>query len=337
MAWLVGQKLHDGRYTIERELGRGYFGITYLVACDRDRKRLAIETLSDDLLSQLTPSEIDNLQEKFLQEAVKLAKCKHPHIVQIKEPFLEENQVCIVMEYIDGIDLASRAQHQLPETEALGYIQQMGEALNAVHENGLVHRNVKPANILVRAGKSEAVLIDFGLARGSNNPLTTLSPNIADGFDSWELYHVDAKIGAYTDIYSLAGTLYFLLTGQIPPTAMERSQGRVRLTAPKQINSQISDRTNEAIITGMALAAEDRPQTMQDWLDILGVQRKVSLPWQNGNFMRWLAVLGTVAALLGTIGAWLALKPSPPSKPTGTPKSELIQPMGDILINHKLT
>jgi eukaryotic-like serine/threonine-protein kinase len=336
MAWLVGQKLHDGRYTIERELGRGYFGITYLVN-DRDRKRLAIETLSDDLLSQLTPIEIDNLQEKFLQEAVKLAKCKHPHIVQIKEPFLEGNQVCIVMEYIDGVDLASRAQDQLPEAEALRYIQQMGEALNAVHENGLVHRNVKPGNILIRAGKSEAVLIDFGLARGSDNPLTTIDGSTGDGFDSLELYHADAQLGSYTDIYSLAGTLYFLLTGQIPPTAMERSQGRARLTPPKQINSQVSDRTNEAIITGMALAAADRPQTMQDWLDILGVQRKVSLPWQNGNFMRWLAVIGTVAAVIGTIAAWLVLKPSPPPKPTGTPKSQLIQPMGDILITNKLT
>ena len=330
MAWLVGQKLHDGRYTIEKELGRGYFGITYLVS-DRDRKRLAIKTLSDDLLSQLTPPEIDDIQEKFLQEAVKLAKCKHPHIVQIKEPFLEGNQVCIVMEYIDGVDLASRAQPQLPEAEALRYIQQMGDALNAVHENGLVHRNIKPSNILLRAGKPEAVLIDFGLARGADNPVTTLDSKIADGFDSLELYHADAQLGAYTDIYSLAGTLYFLLTGEVPPTAMERSMGRVRLTPPKQINSQISDRTNEAIITGMALAAEDRPQTMQDWLDILGVQRQSSLR-QKGNFMTWLVVISTVAAVLGTIVAWLALKPPQQPKPTGTPKSQLIQPMGDISI-----
>lgn len=331
MAWLVGQKLHDGRYTIEKELGKGYFSITYLVS-DRDRKRLAIETLSDDLLNQLTPLEIDSLQEKFLQEAVKLAKCKHPHIVQIKEPFLEGDRVCIVMEYIDGVDLASSVQSQLSEAEALRYIQQMGDALNAVHENGLVHRNVKPGNILLRAGKSEAVLTDFGLARGADNPVTTLDANTADGFDSLELYYVDAQLGAYTDIYSLAGTLYFLLTGQIPPTAMDRSQGGARLTAPKQINSQVSDRTNEAILTGMALAAEDRPQTMQDWLDILGVQRQVSLPRQSGNLMKWLAIIGTVAAVLGTIAIWLALKPSPSPKPTGTPKSELIQPMGDISI-----
>ncbi|HBE21002.1 MAG TPA: serine/threonine protein kinase [Cyanobacteria bacterium UBA11149] len=333
MTWLVGQKLHDGRYAIERELGRGYFSITYLVS-DRDRKRLVIKTLSDDLLGQLNSSEIDLIQEQFLQEAVRLAKCKHPHIVQIKEPFLEDNQVCILMEYVDGVDLATRARERLPEAEALRYIQQIGEALKVVHANGLVHRYVKPENILVRNSKDEAVLIDFGLARGADHPLSSLDANTGDGFDAIELYHhVDGKLGDYTDIYSLAGTLYFLLTGVVPPTAMERSQGRERLTAPKQINPEISDRTNEAILTGMALAGEDRPQTIQDWLDILGVQRQVSRSRQSGNSIAWLVVIGALLAVLGSMAAWFIFKPPQSPKPTDNPKSQLIQPRGDFLVN----
>ncbi|HAG85688.1 MAG TPA: serine/threonine protein kinase [Cyanobacteria bacterium UBA12227] len=321
MAWLAGQKLQGNKYTLERELKRGHFGITYL-ASDRQKKRLVIKTLSDELLNQLSPTEIDKLQEKFLQEAVQLAKCRHPHIVQIKEPFMQGQQVCIAMDYVDGVDLANPAQKPLPEAEALRYIQQIGEALKGVHEAGLVHRDVKPANIIVRSGKSEAVLIDFGLARGLDNPLTTVNSNTADGFDALEVYHVDAQLGAYTDVYSLAATLYFLVTGQEPPTAIDRSLSKVRLIPAKQINSQISDRTNEVILIGMALAVEDRPQTMQEWLDILGVKRKTSLPWRNWNLIRSLVVIATVVGILGIIAAWTVFKPSsPPPEPANTPTS----------------
>ncbi|MGK7872496.1 MAG: hypothetical protein AB4426_04060 [Xenococcaceae cyanobacterium] len=79
MAWTVGQKLKGDKYTIEGELGRGRFGITYL-ASDRQKNRLVIKTLSDDLLNQLSQPEIERLQDKFWQEAVKLAQCKHRHI-----------------------------------------------------------------------------------------------------------------------------------------------------------------------------------------------------------------------------------------------------------------
>jgi serine/threonine-protein kinase len=80
---------------------------------------------------------------------------------------------------------------------------------------------------MLRGGKPEAVLIDFGLARGFNHPLTTLNTDTADGFDSLELYHSGSQLGAYTDVYSLAATLYALLTRQEPPTAMDRNLGRL--------------------------------------------------------------------------------------------------------------
>lgn len=326
MVWLSGQKLQGNKYTLERELRRGHFGITYL-ASDRQNKQLVIKTLSDQLLSQLNPSEIDRFQEKFLQEAVQLAKCRHPHLVQIKEPFMQGQQVCIAMEYVDGVDLASRAQNILSESEALGYIHQIGEALKVVHEAGLVHRDVKPANMILRAGKSEAVLIDFGLARGLDHPVTKINSHTAHGFDALEVYDVDAKLGAYTDVYSLAASLYFLVTGQEPPTAMDRSLSKVRLIPPKQINSQLSDRTNEVILIGMALAAEERPQTMQEWLDILGVQREKSLPWRNGNLLMWLTVIGATVILLGTLAAWFAFKPSPSPSPETQPANTSINPL----------
>ncbi|MEQ8538227.1 MAG: protein kinase [Coleofasciculus sp. D1-CHI-01] len=98
MAWSAGQQLQHGKYTIEKELGSGRFGITYL-ARDRTSQRCVVKTLSDTLLHQLTPPELNRLQDKLWQEAVKLAQCKHPHIVRVKDSFKEGQQVCLVMEY----------------------------------------------------------------------------------------------------------------------------------------------------------------------------------------------------------------------------------------------
>lgn len=324
MAWKKGDELHDQRYTIERQLGKGNCDITYL-ANTRQGKRLVIKTVSDELLKQLGKRSRERLQEKFLQESVKLTRYRHPHIVRVKEPFLEGEQVCIAMEYITGVDLASHTQNKLSQKEALRYIQQIGEALKVVHQDNLVHRNVKPRNIILRGGKQDAVLIDFGLVRGFNNPLTTINANTADGFDSLELYQVDAQLVACTDIYSLAAILYFLLTGKEPPSAMDRSLGNAQLQPPKEINSEVSDRVNQAILEGMALAVEDRPQEMQQWLDLLGLKPEIAKPWRNWNMMTWLAIFSTVAGFLGAIGIWIALKPSSSQSPNPQPQSQLIK------------
>ncbi len=315
MVWLAGQNLHGDRYAIERELGQGPFGITYL-ARDAKNHRCAIKTLSDELLNELSPPEIDKLQEKWLQEAVKLSKCRHSHLLRVKEPFFEGEQVCIVTEYVEGENLTCRAEKKLPEREALRYIQQIGEALVAVHEAGLVHREVKPANIVVRGGKPNATLIDFGFARGFNSSLTRVDLSNADGFDAIETYQVNSHLGAATDVYSLAATLYFLLTGKEPPKAIDLSLGKVRLTPPKDINPEVSDRVDRAILEGMMPAPEKRPQSMEQWLALLGVKRvTVAMPWRNWNLTMRLAVIGTVVAILGVLGTLFALRPTAPPEP----------------------
>lgn len=323
MAFQPGDKLKNGKYTIERELGKGRFGVTYL-AKDAKEQKWVIKTLSDDLLNQLTQPEIDRLQDKFWQEAVNLANCKHPHIVKIKEIFREGQLVCLVMEYIPGKDLAKLPTKIWSEAEILPYIRQIGEALQVVHENGLVHRDIKPDNIMIRSpqaplnkGGEEAVLIDFGLAKGFDNPLTTVNSTSVDGFAPIELYDVNAERGAYTDVYSLAATLYFLLTKEVPPSAEKRSRNQAKLVPPKQINSQISDKVDQAIREGMRLAPEERPQTMQEWLNLLGLKSaKVKLP--NWNTLDWLVAMGAIAAVIPVIVGFLAwLKPNSP--PTENP------------------
>ncbi|MFM6203567.1 MAG: serine/threonine protein kinase, partial [Dolichospermum sp.] len=170
MAWVSGQQLQDSKYTIEKELGEGGFGITYR-ARDNQGNYVVIKTLNDAIQKR---ADFAKFQQDFLNEAIKLAKCSHPHIVQIYEVIHENDLWCMVMEYIDGEDLGSFVENQgvLSETEALRYIQQIGSALTVVHDNGLLHRDIKPQNIMLRSGKSEAVLIDFGIAREFSQNLT---------------------------------------------------------------------------------------------------------------------------------------------------------------------
>jgi serine/threonine protein kinase len=268
MAWVSGQKLQGGKYTIEQELGKGGFGITYR-ARDNNGRQVVIKTLNEIVQSR---PDFAKFQQDFLNEALRLAKCSHPHIVRVDEVIQEGALWCMVMEYIDGEDLATRIENQgaLPEVEALKYIQQIGEALTVVHNNSLLHRDIKPQNIMVRSGQSEAVLIDFGIAREFTQNLTqTHTQTLTPAFAPIEQYDKRAKRGAYTDIYALAATLYFLLTGELPAPAPVRTM--IKLVEPKQLNSQISDRVNWAIIKGMEIKPEDRPQSMQEWLALLGI------------------------------------------------------------------
>ncbi len=268
MAWKPGQKLQCGKYTIEKVLGQGGFGITYLVK-DKQGNQRVIKTLNDYLQRQYN---FVKFEQDFLNEALHLAKFRHPHIVRVDEVIQEYDRWCMVMEYIDGEDLAHHVWTQgiLPESQALQYMQQIGGALTLIHNNGLLHRDIKPLNIMVRKSHSEAVLIDFGIAREFTPNLTqTHTQSLSEGFAPIEQYDWRAKRGAYTDVYALAATLYSLLTGEIPMPSPMRAYGTA-LEPPQRVNPKISERVNQAILKGMALKAEERPQSVAQWLAMLG-------------------------------------------------------------------
>jgi serine/threonine protein kinase len=333
MVWAAKKQLQKGKYTIESVLGRGRFAITYL-ATDQKGDRIVIKTPDAD---SLPPDDLERWQQKFVHEAFKLAKCSHPHIVRLlEEPFQEDGLWCIAMEYVDGVDLAHRAKNILPESEALKYIQQIGEALKVVHQNNLVHRDVKPANIMIRNGA--AVLIDFGLARGFDSKQLSVSDvekEAEKGFTPPELYSQTVELGAYTDVYSLAATLYNLLTGQLPTSAKERIENHTPLQPPKELNDSISDKTNRAIIRAMDLSTKTRIQSIDEWLDNIEFNPPNPEPTppvtsenQREKISFWLTVAGFIVAVIAIFtGIFQSdvreflLKPfsSPQSTPTASP------------------
>ncbi|MBD2299954.1 serine/threonine-protein kinase [Nostoc sp. FACHB-190] len=271
MAWNPGQHLFGDRYTIERQLGEGGIGLTYLAKNRRGELRV-IKTLKPQILNRPAwRSQQEKLRQDFRNEALLLALCRHPHIVQVENVFDEDNLPCMAMEYIAGQDLADKIIEKgaLSEAEALLYIRQIGDALTVVHEKGLLHRDLKPNNIMLRAGKQEAVLIDFGIARQFiSGEVQQHTQHLTPGFAPPEQYLPKAERGEYIDVYALSATLYALLTGQTPISAFER-QCNYNLKQPQYLNPKISDRVNEAIMKGMELNYKLRPQSVQEWLDVL--------------------------------------------------------------------
>ncbi|MEM9212830.1 MAG: bifunctional serine/threonine-protein kinase/formylglycine-generating enzyme family protein [Cyanobacteria bacterium P01_F01_bin.150] len=287
MAWTPGQRLQEGNYRIKKVLGVGGFGITYL-ATSQDYGEVVIKTLNDEVQIR---SDFDSFQDDFMNEALRIRGCQHPHIVKVHCFFTEKvchpnpgntlskylRLTCMVMECIDGVDLAEMVstKGRLTEANALRYIQQVGQALSVVHGQGLLHRDIKPNNIMVRQETDKAVLIDFGIAREFTPSLTRRhTPFLTDGYAPVEQYQPHAKRGAFTDVYALAATLYSLVTGEVPPLSLSRRVSLAEsrpddLVPPQEKNVAISDRVNAAIMKGMAIQPEYRPQSMAEWLQLL--------------------------------------------------------------------
>ncbi|MFS8891114.1 serine/threonine-protein kinase [Synechococcus sp. R55.2] len=268
MAWAVGEQLQGGRYRIEAVLGEGGFGITYRAWDSVRADQVVIKVLNDSLRED---PDYPRFQQNFMNEALQLARCHHPHVVKVEEVIWEQERWCIVMEYIRGQTLHQllRQKGPLPLPEALRLTREVGSALMALHEQGILHRDVKPSNIMVREGSQQAVLIDFGLARGYTQGLIQRHTSYGtDGYAPLEQYDSLRRRGAFTDVYALAATLYTALTGMVPMCAPVRATGR-QLDTPRSLNPNIPEVVEAAILKGMALHPEERPQTMAEWLALL--------------------------------------------------------------------
>ncbi len=268
MAWAVGEELQGGRYRIEAVLGEGGFGITYRAWDSVRANDVVIKVLNDSLRED---PDYPRFQQNFMNEALQLARCRHPHVVKVEEVIWEQERWCIVMEYIRGQSLQQllRQKGPLPLPEALRLTREVGSALMVLHEQGILHRDVKPANILVREGSGQAVLIDFGLARAYTPGLIQRHTSYGtDGYAPLEQYDSLRRRGPFTDVYALAATLYTLLTGMVPLCAPVRATGR-QLDTPRSLNPSIPEDVEAAILKGMALHPEDRPQTVAEWLALL--------------------------------------------------------------------
>jgi eukaryotic-like serine/threonine-protein kinase len=274
-AWTRNTQLQNGQYIIQKVIGGGGFGETYRAEDTEENRLVVIKTLNRE---QQQKTDFSERQKKFRREALDLAKCYHPHIVQVYDTFLEDGLQAIVMEHIDGDNLELYVENYfsengfLSEAEALRYIDQIGQALECVHERRLLHRDVKPSNIILRQKTKEAVLIDFGLAREFQlGKIRTMTASKTEGYAPIEQYERRGDFGYYTDVYALAATLYTLLTVRVPIPSHYRAEDDVTLSPPQKYNQNISNRINAAILKGMELEPVNRPQTIREFREMLGL------------------------------------------------------------------
>lgn len=263
----AGKVLQNGKYVLDAPIGQGGFGITYKAAHSYLNQTVVIKTLHDNLRGH---QDFDRFQEQFVTEAQRLARCQHPNIVRVLDFFEEAGQPFIVMDYIPGVTLAELVKYNQPLTEkqAIHYICQIGSALNVVHQNGLLHRDVKPQNIILKEGSNTVILIDFGIAREFTPGVTQTHTGILSaGYAPIEQYLPRGRRSPATDVYGLAATLYCLLTAQPPVAASLRD--RVTLPTPRQLCPHLSLAVEQAVMQGLEMEGERRPQTVQAWLALL--------------------------------------------------------------------
>jgi serine/threonine protein kinase len=273
-----GTTLNNGAFSIGRTLGRGGFGITYLGADLRLKRSVAIKEFfpagstrratSVILPGALSRADYELAMQKFLQEAQMLARFRHPSIVNVYEVFQANDTAYMAMEYLRGENLLERMERRggpLTEAELVAITGPIAEALDEVHAAGVLHRDIKPENIMLVGPEASPrpVLIDFGAAREfASGMVNRHSIVLTPGYAPLEQYGEQARRGPFTDVYALAATLYHVSTGEQPPAATERALG-VAVKPPRTLNPSLSPAFDGALMHGLSLKVDERPQTAQ--------------------------------------------------------------------------
>ena len=274
------------QYYVGKVLGQGGFGITYLgwdmyldipVAIKEyfpNGMVMRENTRSMDIVSCSGDEGVRfrNNKERFMREAKMLARFSTvPEIVQIKNFFLANNTAYIVMEYVEGITLKQYVKERggkLSVEDTLTIVGPMMQALCKVHKAGLVHRDISPDNIMMLSN-GKAKLLDFGAVRDVGNanvqkPLTKSTEAILkQGYAPIEQYQNRGSLGPWTDVYAFCATMYYCMTGEVPPDSPERLLESEEIDFAFKI-PELSEQQVRAFGQGMALRAAERISSMDE-------------------------------------------------------------------------
>jgi serine/threonine-protein kinase len=286
---LKADEILRNRYKIRRVIGQGGMGSIYLADDLRLEGRLCAlkevehdRTLPDELLKEA--------RDQFLREATVLARLDHPNLPKVSDFFSLGGRDYLVMDFVPGKDLrtlmmeAKQKNKFLAEMDVLGWASQLADALTYLHSQTptIVHRDIKPSNLkLTPSGLLK--LVDFGLVKiiaSDELTVTILQGRGTAIYTPLEQYggdtgHTDVR----SDIYSFGATLYHLLTNQAPVEARERFLDPDLLIPLRQINQDISLRTERAVLWAMNLHPEDRPQDIETFRQtLLGDWNPVTRP-----------------------------------------------------------
>ena len=313
-----------GQYLVGCALGEGGFGITYIgwdlflhmpvaikeyfpsgvVIRDQGQHTVNVFAGKDEQSFLLG-------RDRFFREAQKVARFdNNPGVVSVKNCFLENGTAYIIMEYISGINLGTYAAQRggkLGFQETLQLLKTPIQTLEELHRYSTYHRDISPENLML--SKTGTVkLIDFGSAMESDSEKKTRVLMVRSGYSPVEMYSSTGKDGPYSDVYSMAATIYKLITGVTPPAATERLNAD-SLVRPTMLGvKEISQEQEAALMKGMAVQLNDRYQTMAEFFhDLYGYGINDAPPSKPQSKHRTLLVLLALACVALLVGAGILL------------------------------
>jgi eukaryotic-like serine/threonine-protein kinase len=331
--------LFDGRYRILRKLGSGGMANVYLAEDEELGRRVAIKILNERYAGD------DLFIERFRREAKSAAGLSHPNIVSIYDRGEAEGTYYIAMEVIEGRSLKEliMTHGALPVHTAIGYAKQLLEALRFAHRHGIIHRDIKPHNVLVsadqqvKANEPRLKVTDFGIARHGASQMTEagsimgtaqyLSPEQARG----------APVTAASDLYAAGVVLYEMLTGKVPFTgdsAIEIAMKHVNELPkpPSSLRPEIPPELDQIVLRALAKDPEDRYQTAEEFIEDLE-RVEAGLPISRSTATAATAILagaavGEATEMLSESPTRVAPPPTPPQHrpPTYPPSSPYDEP-----------
>lgn len=262
MDTMIGRML--GAYQVTEQLGRGGMAAVYKAYHAPLNRYVAIKVLPEYFAHDPT------FFDRFQQEAQAVARMRHPHIMQIFDFGRDGDLTYLVMEYVDGGTLQERLGKPLPIADALHWARHVADALGYAHARGIVHRDVKPSNILLTKD-GEAVLSDFGIAKMVERAVSLTKTGVGVGTPEYMAPEQGQglAVDGRTDIYSLGVVLYEMMTGQVPyiaetPLAIVLKHMNEPLQAPRLLNPALPDVVQALVLTCLAKDPAGRYQAAAD-------------------------------------------------------------------------
>lgn len=347
--YLPLETILHGRYLVGKVLGEGGFGITYVGFDLALERKVAIKeyfpngSVWRDQANGLTINcySTKNFAETFtvgkqncMKEARSLAKLDDiDAVVRVLDHFLENNTAYVIMEYIDGVtlkDYVMRLPQRLTYQQVMEMLLPVMRSLCSVHQRGFIHRDISPDNIMITPD-GKAKLLDFGtaklVARGGS---FTQNPTIKRGFSALEQYSTEGKLGAWTDVYAMCSTIFYLLTGSTVPEPMERLNKSTDAVRDK-LAEWAPPEAQPILLSGLAVRPQDRMQTMDEL--VARLEETLPKPKAEGRrHLKWLLpAVGALAAAVVVL-LILVLKPSGDASEKYTYGRELANLMTDGVI-----